>query len=463
MGTDSAIDIAARISGATTDIASRMTGAIRDAARQTGAGFEYLLNTAIRESNLNPNAKAKTSSATGLFQFIDQTWLGTMKQSGASLGYGRQADAITRTPQGKYVVNDPAMRNEIFALRKDASANAKMAGAFANTNAKFLKERLGRTATDGELYMAHFLGASGAARFISAAEANPNGKAASLFPRAAAANSSIFYDRQGGAKSLKQVYAGLVAKHDVIGNSRFAAARPVEGAKPVQQAKAVQQPNSVTETAAATMQKLATLPLALFRDAPAVKAAAPTTTVAAVTPSSRIADAFAATEKARSAPIPPRRAVAPATRVADAFAAAGATHTPAVAPAKAVAPAARATEPTTVASATTAIPDAMAFAPEPVAQSKSYPMFQTLFHENQRGAVAPVVRELWGARGLAGVETPTAVAPVGATVAPVGATGVPVGAATGAPAAPAGDSAGASANKPLDLFNFLRPAARRPA
>src|SRR4026209_1598597 len=147
MGTDAAIDIATRISGATTDIGARVTGAISDAAKVTGAGFEYLLNTALRESNLNPNAKAKTSSATGLFQFIDQTWLGTMKQSGASLGYGKYADAITRTSQGKYVVNDPAMRNEIFALRKDASANAKMAGAFDNSNAKFLKERLGRTAT----------------------------------------------------------------------------------------------------------------------------------------------------------------------------------------------------------------------------------------------------------------------------------------------------------------------------
>ena len=220
-----------------------------------------------------------------------------------------------------------------------------------------------------------------------------------------------------------------MAKHDVTGSSRVAAAKPVEGAK------------SVTETAAATVQKLVTLPLALSRDAPAVKEAAPTATVAAVTPASRVADTFAATEKARSAAIPPRRAVAPATRVADAFAAAGATHTPAVAPAKAVTPATRATEPTAAASATAAIPDAMAFAPEPVAQSKSYPMFQTLFHENQRGAVAPVVRELWGARGLAGVETPTAVTP----------------------AAPADDSGGASANKPLDLFNFLRPAARRPA
>ena len=163
---DAAIDIAARISGATTDVATRVTGAIRDAARATGAGFEYLLNTAMRESSLNPNAKAKNSSATGLFQFIDQTWLGTMKQSGASLGYGKYADAITRTPQGKFVVSDPAMRREIMALRKDPTANSLMAGAFANSNAKVLTDRLGRKPTDGELYMAHFLGASGAARFI---------------------------------------------------------------------------------------------------------------------------------------------------------------------------------------------------------------------------------------------------------------------------------------------------------
>ena len=97
MGTEIGIDIATRLTGATTDIATRVTGAIRDAARVTGAGFEYLLNTAIRESNLNPNAKAKTSSATGLFQFIDQTWLGTMKQSGGALGYGKYADAISKT------------------------------------------------------------------------------------------------------------------------------------------------------------------------------------------------------------------------------------------------------------------------------------------------------------------------------------------------------------------------------
>src|SRR5947199_3243362 len=128
MAMDAAVDFAARISGATTDIATRVTGAIRDAARVTGAGFEYLLNTALRESNLNPSAKAKSSSATGLFQFIDQTWLGTMKQSGAGLGYGKYADAISKTSSGRFAVADPALRREIMALRKDPSANAVMAG-----------------------------------------------------------------------------------------------------------------------------------------------------------------------------------------------------------------------------------------------------------------------------------------------------------------------------------------------
>ena len=234
MGMEASIDIATRISGATTDIAARVTGAIRDAARVTGAGFDYLLNTALREFNLNPNAKAKSSSATGLFQFIDQTWLATMKQSGGSLGYGKYADAISKTASGRYTVSDPSMRDQIFALRKDPTANSLMAGAFANANAKVLTDRLGRKPTDGELYMAHFLGASGASRLIRAAEAHPDAKAASYFPRAASANSSIFYDKTGSARSLKQVYAGLVGRHDVIGNAatRLAATQPSQSAPP---------------------------------------------------------------------------------------------------------------------------------------------------------------------------------------------------------------------------------------
>ena len=76
---------------------ARIAGAIKQAADTTGTSFEYLLSTAKMESNFNPKAGASTSSARGLFQFIDQTWLGTVKEAGAQLGYGKYADAITKS------------------------------------------------------------------------------------------------------------------------------------------------------------------------------------------------------------------------------------------------------------------------------------------------------------------------------------------------------------------------------
>lgn len=201
---------------ATSEIAARITGAIRDAARATGANFEYLLTTAQRESNLDPNAKAASSSATGLFQFIDQTWLETLKRAGPELGYGRYAEAIVQSASGQYVVPDPVQRQAIMQLRNDPAAASAMAGAFTNRNAATLSERLGRNPTDGELYIAHFLGPSGATQLIEAARAAPQAKAADLLPAAARVNRPIFYDVRGKARTTAQVYDQLVAKHEIL-------------------------------------------------------------------------------------------------------------------------------------------------------------------------------------------------------------------------------------------------------
>ena len=194
---------------------SAVIGAIRNAARATGAGFQYLLATAQVESGLNPNAAVSSSSAKGLFQFIDQTWLTTLKEQGPALGYGRYADAITKTASGRYEVADSTMRREIFALRDDPTANAAMAGAFTQQNAAQLTQQIGRTPTEGELYVAHFLGAGGAGQLINAASQDPNATAASVFPGAAKANPSIFYDKQGHPRSLSGVYHVLVARYEV--------------------------------------------------------------------------------------------------------------------------------------------------------------------------------------------------------------------------------------------------------
>jgi hypothetical protein len=197
-------------------VGSTVTGAIRQASAATGTSFSYLLATAQVESGLNPQAGASTSSARGLFQFVEQTWLGTIKQSGAALGYGRYAAAISRTASGHYVVKDPAMRREILKLRNDPTANAVMAGAFTQTNAAYLAQKLGRPPSEGELYIAHFLGAGGAARLIGLAASNPSAKATDFFAGAAQANRSIFFDKQtGAARSVAAVRNVLTARYDV--------------------------------------------------------------------------------------------------------------------------------------------------------------------------------------------------------------------------------------------------------
>src|SRR5258705_7697355 len=198
---------------------ARIAGAIKQAASTTGISFEYLLATAKMESNFNPKAAASTSSARGLYQFIDQTWLGTVKEAGAQLGYGKYADAITRSPSGGYSVSDPAARNAIMKLRDDPDAASSMAAVLTQSNSFKLTGKIGRRPTDAELYMAHFMGVGGAGKLIANAEDNPQATAARMFPNAAAANRSIFYDRAGSARSVSQVYSVLNSRYAGAANS----------------------------------------------------------------------------------------------------------------------------------------------------------------------------------------------------------------------------------------------------
>lgn len=185
-------------------------GAIQGAARSTGVDFAYLLKTAKRESALDPTAKAETSSATGLFQFIDQTWLQTLKLDGPALGLSAYADQIERTESGRYVVRDDEMQREILGLRANPDISALMAGAFTRRNNDYLANTLGRQPSPGELYIAHFMGAGGAADFIRLAAENPDEPAASAFPAQARANRSIFYARNGEPLAAAAVYDKLV-------------------------------------------------------------------------------------------------------------------------------------------------------------------------------------------------------------------------------------------------------------
>lgn len=220
------------VSSVTSGQLPQVTGAIRQAAANTGTSFDYLMTAAQLESGLDPNAQAPTSSAGGLFQFIDQTWLAMVKAVGPALGFGAYAQSIVQGSDGRYQVPDPAARAAIFDMRKDPQASATMAGAFTRSNAAQLANAIGRQPSSSELYMAHFLGADGAGKLISTVGSRPEASAASMFPAAAAANRSIFYD---GARprTAAEVYGKLDARFQAARTAALAAGRSPSNAAPV--------------------------------------------------------------------------------------------------------------------------------------------------------------------------------------------------------------------------------------
>lgn len=184
--------------------------AIANAAQRTTVDFNYLLAQAEVESAMNPAARAATSSATGLYQFIEGTWLNTVKKHGDRFGLGAVANEIALTPSGSAYVADPARREAILALRNDPQVASLMAAGLAEDNRAHLMPILGRQPNHAELYLAHFLGAGGAGRFLSELQSDPSQSAPGLFARPAAANRAIFYSADGSPRSLAQVM-------DVIG------------------------------------------------------------------------------------------------------------------------------------------------------------------------------------------------------------------------------------------------------
>lgn len=167
--------------------AAAVVPAIEAAARRTGVSFDALFNTARVESGFDAQARARTSSATGLFQFTEGTWLSTLGRHGQRLGLSA------------------AGREEALALRKDPAAASLMAAAHMADNAEVLAARTGRQPGQVELYLAHFLGAGGASQFLARMADAPDTSAADMMPVAARANRGVFYTG-GRARSLAEVY-----------------------------------------------------------------------------------------------------------------------------------------------------------------------------------------------------------------------------------------------------------------
>lgn len=175
--------------------------AVQIAASRTGIDFGYLIAQARLESGLNPKAQSRSSSAAGLYQFTNATWLETVRKHGAEHGLGWAANALK---DGAAALGHET-RTAILALRNDAQASALMAAEYAADNRDALESRLGHAVGTTELYLAHFLGSSGAARFLKANDSNAATSAAAVAPSAARSNRSIFFSADGRARSVGEV------------------------------------------------------------------------------------------------------------------------------------------------------------------------------------------------------------------------------------------------------------------
>jgi soluble lytic murein transglycosylase-like protein len=197
--------VATTVSAGGYAVDAKVLSGIRRASAATGIDFGYLMAQAAQESGFRSDARATTSSASGLYQFIESTWLTMVRDHGARHGAGDLARAIETGPKGEARVSDPAVKQRILDLREDARLSAALGAEYARENKATLEGALGREATGTDLYLAHFLGPRGAVQLLQAIDQNGNKAAADLLPKAAAANPSIFYDAEGNARTVREL------------------------------------------------------------------------------------------------------------------------------------------------------------------------------------------------------------------------------------------------------------------
>ena len=201
--------------GANADIAQKYQGvapknvinAVAKASKKTGVDFAFLMEKASAESSFDAKARSKSSSATGLFQFIEDTWLSMVKRHGPKFGLGEYAEKID-IKNGRCCVDDAKAKNDILKLRNDPEISALMAGAYTAENKRYLESHTKCDVGPTEMYLAHFMGAGGATKFLNCRDYGGEAIAAQLFPRQARANKNVFFDSETlKPRTLDEIHA----------------------------------------------------------------------------------------------------------------------------------------------------------------------------------------------------------------------------------------------------------------
>lgn len=140
-------------------------------AQSQGISPPLIQTVAALESGFKPNAQAPTSSAGGLFQFINATWRQMLDKYG---------------PQFNFSPN---------TSKFDPKASALMGTLYLKQNLNYIKN-IKPNPNPTDAYLTHFLGPGGAATVLKTVKEYPNAILAQMMPAQARANRSLFY--QGG-------------------------------------------------------------------------------------------------------------------------------------------------------------------------------------------------------------------------------------------------------------------------
>jgi LAS superfamily LD-carboxypeptidase LdcB len=176
--------------------------ALSTASKKVGVDLSILYAVAKQESGFNPSAAAKGTSAKGLFQFVNNTWEGMVKQ------YKSSFPELAKGPL-------------------DPIANAVAGALYIKANVESLSKK-GIPITATNVYAAHFLGATGAIKLLSASS---KAVAADVVPSAAASNKAIFYDKDNGnrPRTVGEVIQLLYGKVGQYAEKYAAAVTPTGG------------------------------------------------------------------------------------------------------------------------------------------------------------------------------------------------------------------------------------------
>jgi hypothetical protein len=177
---------------------------LNHAAQRAGTEPALLVAMAWRESRLDPLASNPRSSARGLMQFIEATWLETIRDHGAAHGLAREAASLS-TDRRTGAISAPGGRElqRLLDLRFDPHLSAALAAARMAAARTALETALARPVTVGDLYAVHLLGMAGARRFLAAHAGHRAADA--VGPQVASLNRGVFFHRGGRPREVREV------------------------------------------------------------------------------------------------------------------------------------------------------------------------------------------------------------------------------------------------------------------